>query len=214
MIGSGDFGWHGGSSWRGTLGHFAARSGKVQTLAGKKERLLRALAHEGRSDPALRESQVETATRELEEIIASVAIASVATLNLISSESDLPVTVRNDLDADVTIRVRITSRDPHLIVEDTPELLIPAQSQTQVGVRVSAVGSADVNARVALTTTEGVTIGEPTVVRVRVRAALGDTLTWLLGGGFALLFVAGVIRTIRRGRAATRDTSSSPQGGA
>jgi len=192
----------------------ASSSDPAGVRGDSEERLLRALAHEGRSDPALRESQVETATRELEEIIASVAIASVATLNLISSESDLPVTVRNDLDADVTIRVRITSRDPHLIVEDTPELLIPAQSQTQVGVRVSAVGSADVNARVALTTTEGVTIGEPTVVRVRVRAALGDTLTWLLAGGFALLFVAGVIRTIRRGQAATRGSSSSPQGGA
>ena len=56
------------------------------------------------------------------------------------------------------------------------------------------------SALVVAKTADGTILDASQEVNVRVRAGLEDALIWTIGGVAAVLFVVGLVRTLRKGR--------------
>ena len=182
----------------------AATTGRSTMIMDAERGLLESLSLQNRADPAFRTEQSATAIATSNDVLSSVAVTSGSQLLLVSSSGSIPITVSNGLDVPVTIRVAITSRSPILRTKDTPVATIDAGADATVKVPVTAISSGDVSVAVALRTEEGATIAVAETLKVRVRAAWGNLATAIFTLGLLVLFVAGVVRTIRRGRKDTR----------
>ncbi|MDN4473868.1 DUF6049 family protein [Demequina zhanjiangensis] len=169
--------------------------------------LVRAASMESRARSATRDSLVERSLVVAHEAIDGISVATSADLNLIAEEGALPITVRNSIDQDVTVVVSAQSSSPNLRVTGRPEVVVPAGSELAVQIPVTAVSSANVNVVVVIRAASGEALSEAQVLTVRVRADWGSAATLVFSVLLALLLVAGVIRTVRRGR---RDTRVGP----
>ncbi|GMA35771.1 hypothetical protein GCM10025876_19750 [Demequina litorisediminis] len=109
----------------------------------------------GRNAQALRESSLATALEGAEATLMGVAIAEGSDLNLLADSGDIPITVVNSLDKDVTVTVRLVSNSPNLVVEDSPEITVRGGQEATALVPVSAVSTANVTVVVGLETAEG-----------------------------------------------------------
>lgn len=193
----------------------AAATSDPELVAGDGSRsLLASLAYSGRVDPAVRDDHIRAEVAKVTDLRASLGVPAGSSLNLLSASGKVPLTIRNGLPADVTVRVELTSNSPNLVVLDRPVVTIPAGTEQQVHVAVEAVSSADVTARVTLTDEDGNQLSPPTFVRVRVRADWGDAFTIALAVGASALLVAGLFRTLRRGRRDTRLAPDDPRAAA
>lgn len=166
--------------------------------------LLDAVSTGERADIDRRASDAEAALATAREVLGAVAVTSGSELTLVSSSGDVPLTVTNGLDVPVSVRVDVTSRSPALVTKSQPVVTIEPGTTTTITVPVEAVSSGDVAVTVALRTTDGLTVTLAETLRVRVRAAWGTAVTGVITAGLAVLFVAGVVRTIARGRKDTR----------
>jgi hypothetical protein len=76
-------------------------------------------------------------------------------------------------------------------------------------VPVRAIASGDVAVAVELLTPSGDVIGQPTAFDLQIRAGWENVGTALAAGGVALMLVAGIWRTVRRGKSDKRSTAKS-----
>ncbi|MPV35812.1 DUF6049 family protein [Georgenia subflava] len=152
-----------------------------------------------REDPGAREDLIAAVRADVEALDTQVTALPSSTLNLINSSADLPVHVRNDLDTDVTVQVRLDPTDQRLQAPDAVTLTVPAGSQATAQVPVRAVGSGDVPVEVELLTADGREVGTSTDLQVRVRADWETVGTAVAAGLLGVLLVVGLVRTVRRG---------------
>ncbi|MDE0572140.1 DUF6049 family protein [Demequina sp. B12] len=158
----------------------------------------------GRQSPDGRQLRVQEVLAETADTLAGVSIASSSDLNLLADDGDVPVTVVNSLDWPVTVTVVLESNSPNLIVEDKPSIEVPAGESRQALVNVSAVSSANVDMSVHLEREDGERLSADQAFSIRVRAEWGTAATAIFTVFLVLLLIAGIIRTIRRGRKDTR----------
>lgn len=127
-------------------------------------------------------------------------------VNLINKSADFPVRVRNDLPWDVDAVVTLVPSDPRLEVTKPTTATLKAGAVTSVKVPVSAIGSGDIEVVYKVSTPDGSVLAESRAVLVRMRAGWEDAITIGAAAVFGLLFVGGLVRTIRsrlrRGRMA------------
>jgi hypothetical protein len=172
--------------------------------------LLAPLAAGLRSDPDARSTAYQSARDDANALIQSVYVAEGSDVNLIAASGEVPVTLHNDLDVDATVTVVMRSSSPSLVIQDRPVVTIPAGGDITARVAVTGVKSANVTATVALVNDNGDVVAAPQALRVRVRADWGNALTAVFAIGLALLLVAGLVRTIRRGRGSSRMAPMAP----
>jgi len=182
----------------------AATTGRSTMIMDAERGLLESLSLQNRANPAFRSEQSSAAIATATDVLSSVAVTSGSQLLLVSSSGSIPITVSNGLDVPVTIRVAVTSRSPILRTRDTPVATIEAGADATVKVPVTAISSGDVSVAVALRTEEGATVAVAETLNVRVRAAWGNLATGIFTLGLVVLLIAGVVRTVRRGRKDTR----------
>jgi hypothetical protein len=193
-----------GSALRG-LEALASATEDPATVAGPlHDTLIHGLSFDRRSDASERDSAIVAAIEDIDEVRTAVSLPGSSALNLISASGNVPVNVRNDLDVAVTVTVVIESRSAILRIQDRPEVVIPPDSTQQVLIPVTAVSSGNVTVRVSLTNREGYRLTPVTEVRMRIHAQWGDAFTAGIATIALALLIAGVVRTIRRGRADTR----------
>lgn len=118
-------------------------------------------------------------------------------VNLINKSADFPVRVRNDLEWDVEVLVSIVPSDPRLKVASTTRATLKAQSVTSVGVPVTAIGSGNIEVTYDISTPDGAPLTDSSPILVRMRAGWEDALTITAASALAVLFVAGLVRTVR-----------------
>lgn len=181
-----------------------ATTGRSTMILDADRALLESLSLQNRTDPSYRVEQSAAAIGDANDVLSSVAVTSGSLLLLVSSSGSVPITVTNGLDVPVTVRVTVTSRSPILLTKDYPVATIDAGSDVTVKVPVTAVSSGDIDVSVALRTEDGATVAVAETLKVRVRAAWGNLATGVFTLGLVVLLVAGVVRTIRRGRKDTR----------
>ena len=153
-----------------------------------------------RAKPATCRAQVPAAEAAGTGVTSSLAAVPSSTINLISSEAQLPVRITSSLAQDVTVQVYLTSDNKRLQVPRTTTVRVPAHQQAKVTVPIQAVGSGDVGLTVQVLAADGTTVGTPTTVNMRVRADWESRGTGVIVGVLVSIVVIGTVRTVRRGR--------------
>ena len=153
-----------------------------------------------RADSATRDAQIPTAEAAGAGVTSSLAAVPSSTINLISSEAQLPVRITSSLDQKVTVQVYLVSDNKRLQVPRTTTVTVPAHQQAKVTVPIQAVGSGDVGLTVQVLAADGTTVGTPTTVNMRVRADWESRGTGIIVGILVSIVVIGTVRTVRRGR--------------
>lgn len=157
-----------------------------------------------RGRPDVREAAYTTAVIDVDTTLSAVTVNPGSDLNLIAASGKVPVKLHNDLAADATVTVIMRSASPNLRVKDQPEVVIPAGGDVTAQVSVEAVSSANVTVTVSIENARGDVVASPQLLHIRVRADWGNAVTAAFSVALAGLLVAGLIRTIRRGRKTTR----------
>lgn len=143
-----------------------------------------------------------TYTASLPQLVTSALTAAPSsTINVINSEAHVPVRLVNDLDQEVTVLIHLEPSSTRLQATQDVTATVPAHGDAAVSVPVTAVGSGDVDVEVRILAPDGTTVvGAPSTVHMRVRADWETVGTTAVGAVLALMLLAGIIRTVRRGR--------------
>lgn len=158
-----------------------------------------------------RDAALNRLSAELRHNTGGLEIVPGSTMNLLAEAGALPITVRNDLNEDARVFVQLSTDSRALEFPERVEVTIPANSQQLVQVPVRAFASIDVSVRMELQNADGVRIADLQELTVRVRADWESAGTIVITVILAFGLVAGIIRTIRRGQARTRqDTLEVP----
>ncbi len=194
----------------------ATATTRPSTMIAEADRLvLESLSLANRVDPRFGAEQATSAREHAKSVLESVAVTSGSQLLLVSSSGSVPITVGNALDVPVTVRIAVTSWSPILRTKAQPAVTIEPGEDTTVKVPMTAVSSGDVGVSVVLRTEGGATVSVAETLEVRVRAAWGNLATGVFTAGLVVLLIAGLVRTIRRGRKDTRllpDTDTAVAG--
>lgn len=157
-----------------------------------------------RVDPAGRSTAVAGLVAEVDRIEASVSVVTAKNFNIISTGSQIPVQVVNDLDQPVTLRVSLDPDDPRLVAEATDPVTIGPGEEAREQVPVRAVGSGDVGVTAQVLALDGTVLGSAEPFEVRVRADWENMGTAVVAGLLVLLLGGGIWRTVHRGRSDRR----------
>ncbi|WP_407319917.1 DUF6049 family protein [Isoptericola halotolerans] len=173
--------------------------------------LVAPLAVAYRDDPDGRAAAAALAAENADQLLSGIRVIGRADVLLISDTGNLPVRVRNDLPTDATVTVTLKPDDPRLIVETSPTVVVPAGESRDAEVRVRAIGSGDVDLEVQVLAPSGAPVTAPTEFAVQVRAGWETVGTSVMAVAVGLLFVAGIWRTVRRGRSDSRTTAEDAE---
>lgn len=188
------------------LADFASAAADPAELAEAQGAVVAPLAVAYRSAADDRSAAVDAAVERADAQRAGLSVVHRSDVTLISAAGDIPVLVRNDLDTDVTVAVVLQPEDGRLTVDSRPTTTIPAGASGEVRVPVRAIGSGDVDVEVRLLTPDGTVAAEPWSFQIRVRAGWETVGTAVVAAVVGVLFLAGIWRTVRRGRSERRTT--------
>ena len=147
-------------------------------------------------DAAVQEHEEQTTA-----ILDSVSITATTQINMVSNQTSLPFSVRNDFDLPVTVVLQASTSSLKLSVDAAVTQTIPANSRETVRVPVQArLGNGDVLVRVQLYSPQNAVIGGSVQVPVSVRADWEGIGAAVIGRLIIALFLGGLIRTIRKRR--------------
>lgn len=159
-----------------------------------------------RGHTAAHTSTRETIGTRIETLTTGVSVLP-STVNFLAEHGVLQVTVVNNLDVAVHgVRLVLDpeQRTPRLRIAQPDPMTIAPGSRTVVRVAVEAVAAGTVPVSTHLQTPAGTRLGSDAIVEVRVQPSGGWTIA--IGGALVVLvFVVGLIRTIRRGRPRVTD---------
>lgn len=171
-------------------------------IRGTDDVLLQVTSAAWRTEVAGRATFAAQATRGVSRLEDAVGVVDSATVNLINTSGELPVTVRNGLDQPVQVLLRLTADDPALQLPEPVPVQVEPASEQAVAVPVRAVGRADVTIVAELTNAVGEPVGSSAAFDVRVRADWENVGTAVIATLVGAAFVIGLVRNIRRGRRA------------
>ena len=132
--------------------------------------------------------------------IPSVHIIAGSDINLLASDAQIPVRVKNDFNTDLRVHVHAVASNGRLSIPAPVEINIPANTAVNAQIPVKAIGSGEVNLTVWLETFSGLRVGEEVQVLVNVNA---DEENAILIGFTAIICVLGtlgLVRTLRKRR--------------
>jgi hypothetical protein len=128
----------------------------------------------------------------------TVAIVPGSTINLVSRESKIPVSVRNDFDSEVRVHVYLAPDSFRVIVPQGVEVVIPPLTTVNVQVPVRAIGNGDVTLAAYVTTFSGIQLNPEVQLKMTVNADVEGYILIFFSITVAGLAILGAIRTIRR----------------
>lgn len=157
-----------------------------------------------RVDPAGRSAAVADVVAHVEATRASVSVVTARNFNIISTGSQIPVQVVNDLDQPVTLQIALDPDDPRLVAEKSVTVTIGPGEEVREQIPVRAVGSGDVTVTAQVMALDGTVLGSAESFEVRVRADWENMGTAVVAGLLVVLLGAGIWRTVHRGRSDRR----------
>jgi hypothetical protein len=159
-----------------------------------------------RGVPEARSAAVQHSAQAAATVMGGVSIQRGSPILLLAEEQSLPVRVANELPQDVEVQVVLRPDDPRLKAPQRPTTTVPAGSEVTVPVPVEAFGSGNVTVAVEVVSAAdpSVRVAAPAEFVVRVRADWESVGTAVVGALLAIAMVAGIWRTVRRGRSPRR----------
>ncbi|MDD7385175.1 MAG: DUF6049 family protein [Actinomycetaceae bacterium] len=149
-------------------------------------------------------TRVASAEEYSSEFTRNVVVQDTSTINVIAHAIAIPVRVRNAMPVPARVNLQMISQDVRLKPSDPVTVDIDADSTVTVNVPVESVGSGNVQVAVVLTDNQDQRIGEAASFTVRVRSNLENLGLAVIGTLSGIVLLAGVVRSIRRGKRSTR----------
>lgn len=139
----------------------------------------------------------------------AVSIVPSSTVLVVASETGIPITILNALPHPVSVTVGVAPSNGRLIVEDSVDVTVEAETRSTVSVPVAAgVGSGEVALEVSLTSPDGTPVGDTVTVPANVQADWEGVGAAVLAAIAVAVFAIGVLRSVRRRR---RDRAASAE---
>jgi hypothetical protein len=140
-------------------------------------------------------ARAETALASLPTDIPSIHIVAGSVINLVSSESKVPVRIQNDFDSEIRVQVHMLPSNTRVTVPNSVEVVVPANSGLNAQVPVKAIGNGKVFLIVWLTTFSGLRLTENAHLQMNVNAGIELAMLITFGIGIVALGTIGVLRT-------------------
>ena len=115
-------------------------------------------------------------------------------------KTTIPISLENTSARAANLRVRLVPDTPQLRAQQSDEIELQPGERKRVDVPVEGITNADVTTRVRLVAADGYSPEGNSQLLVRVRADWENIGVAAVGGGVGLVFIIGLIGTIRRGR--------------
>ena len=132
---------------------------------------------------------------------AQVFVVSGSDINIVSRESKVPVSIQNNYDRQVRIRVHASAPDPAVTVAEFVSITIPANSRKDALVPISILSGGEYKLNVWLTTFNDIRVGETVSMDLTVNPDIEVMIIVAFGSLIAVLIVLGAIRMARRNKA-------------
>ena len=144
--------------------------------------------------------------------IPSIHIVPGSVINLVSSESKVPVRIQNDFDSEIRVHVHMKPSNPRVSVPQAVEVVVPASSGINAQVPVKAIGNGKVFLIVWLTTFSGIRLGPNSNLQMNVNAGIETAMLIVFASLIATLGTVGVLRTRSKRRRKARMESDLEAG--
>jgi hypothetical protein len=129
---------------------------------------------------------------------AQVFVVTGSNINIVSRESKVPVSIQNNYDRQVKIRVHASAPDPAVTVQNYVSLTIPANSRKDALIPISILSGGDYKLNVWVTTFNDIRVGETVEMNLTVNPDVEVFVIIVFGALIAVLLVLGVVRMKRR----------------
>lgn len=121
-------------------------------------------------------------------------------INLVSRSSNIPIQIKNTFASDVTVHVFVRPTNARVAIPAAVSVKVPGETTVTAKIPVNAIANGKVLLRAWITTFSGIEIGRAVVLSMNVNADIEFALLIGFGSAVAVLFVFGLIRTVRRNR--------------
>ncbi len=158
-----------------------------------------------REDPQGRSAYIDQARQTGTAMTDRITVVPSSTINVISSSADLPLRIQSSLDQDVTVRIHLKPGSTRLQASKDVTVTVPAHGQASATVPIKAVGSGDVNVHITVLAADGTPVGTAVTLHTRVRADWESLGTTAVAAVLVVMLLAGIVRTVRRGRRSGAD---------
>jgi hypothetical protein len=129
---------------------------------------------------------------------AQVFVVTGSNINIVSRESKVPVSIQNNYDRQVKIRVHASAPDPAVTVQKFVSLTIPANSRKDALIPISILSGGEYKLNVWVTTFNDIRVGDTVQMNLTVNPDIEVFIIIVFGSLIAVLLVLGVIRMKRR----------------
>lgn len=116
-----------------------------------------------------------------------------------SANQELPITVINDFDSNVKLKLTTRAINSKVVTRPTEAIEIPAKSKVQVLLPVEVVASGDSSLLAQLSNLENRPIGFPVYINLNL-SVISPVATWITSGAAVTLLIAAIIQSVRRFR--------------
>lgn len=130
---------------------------------------------------------------------AQVFIVPGSDINMVSRESKVPVSVQNNYDRAIKVRVHAKATNAALNVADYVSVTIPANSRKDALIPITAISAGSFTVKVWVTTFTDLRLGQTTEIKLTTNPDIELYLLFGFGGLIAILLALGIIRMRRRG---------------
>jgi hypothetical protein len=179
----------------------------VSVAAEVRDEALTGASYHYRTDPDAAAARLARSRRWIDHKLRKVGIEGPPAVTLSSADGSFAVTVANDLDRSVTVRIAADSVGDEVEVEVGDPIVLAADSRTTIVLEAHSSASGVHNVILSLTDEEGTQLGSS--VEVPIRSGQVSEVIWvILGAGGGILFVAIVLRLVRRIRNRTPEAAA------
>jgi hypothetical protein len=116
-----------------------------------------------------------------------------------SSKEELPITVVNDYDQVVKLKLSTRAMNSKVSVAQIEEIELEAKSKKQVLLPVEVFAAGDSRLLVQLTNLENKPVGYPVYIDLKL-SVISPVATWITTAAAVLLFIAALVQSVRRVR--------------
>jgi hypothetical protein len=116
-----------------------------------------------------------------------------------SSKEELPITVVNDYDQVVKLKLSTRAMNSKVSVAQIDEIELEAKSKKQVLLPIEVFAAGDSRLLVQLTNLENKPVGYPVYIDLKL-SVISPVATWITTAAAVLLFIAALVQSVRRVR--------------
>jgi hypothetical protein len=183
---------------QGLLADLAAIFTDQEPVDTYAKSILQASSTSFRANRREREAYLDSIISALNLSKTKVQILAQGSVVLPGDEGSIPITISNDLDQSILLKLSATSNpEIRFVAEDLGLIEVEPGAKKGVTLVGKVIGSGDVEVALQLLTPEDKPFGEPVLISVR-SAAYSQVATWVAGIAFVALILLSINSFIRR----------------